>query len=195
MELPPPPLQPIPNNATCFEECVQHWPTHYTRCVEGVIDHSHLGFVHKKTLGMFWRDPVTRIQVEPFEGGFRSNLMKGEKVRHHIDMTYPNLWTQSLNESYGMSTAFAPVDDKRTEVYCRLHHNKSAAALRPLMALWNRFSQFMVFHEDMAILATQHPPNIDDAEDDKLVPSDAAHVYYRKMRKKIRNELDSGATQ
>lgn len=188
-ELPPPPVQPVATDATCFEECIQHWPTHYTRCVEGVIDHSHIGFVHKRTLGLVMRDPITRVEVNPIEGGFRSNLMKDGKIRHYIDLTYPNVWTQNLSDAYGMSTAFAPVDDKRTEVYCRLYHNKNRRGYRPLMALWNRFTQFMVFHEDMAILATQSPANVDDAQDDKLLPSDAAHVFYRKLRKQLQDEL------
>jgi hypothetical protein len=48
----------------------------------------------------------------------------------------------------------------------------------------------MVFHEDMEILATQSPAKTDDALNDKLVPSDAAHIIYRKMRQRVLAELN-----
>jgi phenylpropionate dioxygenase-like ring-hydroxylating dioxygenase large terminal subunit len=191
--LPPIPVQPVGADTRDFAECIQTWPAHYTRCVEGVIDHSHLPFVHKKTLGLFTRDPVTRIKVEPTACGFRSNLMRGDDVRHHVDLTYPNIWTQTLTPAYSMSTTFAPVDEITTEVYCRLHHRFSHPPMKFLMSIWNRFSQYMVFHEDMAILASQVPANIDDAEHEKLVPSDAAHIDYRKMRKRMQDELKTAA--
>jgi len=187
--LPPVPMQPVGAATRDFEECTQIWPAHYTRCVEGVIDHSHISFVHKKTLGLFARDPVTRIKVDPSEGGFRSNLMRGDQVGHHVDLTYPNIWTQTLSDSYSMSTTFAPIDEVSTEVYCRLYHRFPKQPLKWLLAGWNRFSQYMVFHEDMAILASQNPLNVDEAEHEKLVPSDAAHIYYRKMRRRIQDEF------
>ncbi len=190
-DLPPVPVQPVAKATTVFEETTQIWPAHYTRCIEGVIDHSHLVFVHKKTIGLFARDPVTRIKVESIADGFRSNLMRDGQVKHHIDLTYPNIWTQNLSDGYGMSTAFAPIDEMTTEVYGRLYHRINVPGLRLLMHGWNRFSQFMVFHEDMEILATQSPAKTDDALDDKLVPSDAAHMAYRKMRQRVLDELNT----
>ena len=187
--LPPVPIQPVGDRTSVYAECTQQWPAHFTRCVEGVIDHSHLPFVHRKTLGLFTRDPVTHIRVELIEDGFRTNLMRGDEIRHHVDLTYPNIWTQSLNPAYSMSAAFAPIDDRSTEVYCRLHHTLDWPPARAVMALWNRFSQYMVFHEDLPILASQDPSSVDGADAEKLLPSDAAQLQYRRMRKKILAEL------
>lgn len=187
-ELPSVPVQPGIDSLV-FEECVQHWPAHYTRCVEGVVDHSHLAFVHRKTLGRRIKDPTTRIRVDATEGGFRSNLLEGDGVRHHVDFTYPNVWTQLLTDGYAMSATFAPVDDARTEVYCRVHHRLAFAPLRPLMRLWCRFSNYLVFHEDQAVLESQRPRSADEAQGEKLVPSDAAIVAFRKLRAQHRAEM------
>ncbi len=180
-DLPPVPHQPGVDELV-YDECTQHWPAHYTRCIEGVVDHSHLPFVHRKTLGRRIRDPVTRIQVEDIPGGFRSKLMQGDRVRHHVDFTYPNVWTQQPLASYAMSVTFAPVDEHHTEVYCRVHHRLKFALLRPLMRLWCRIGNYLVFHEDQAVLDSQFPYSVDDASGEKLVPSDAAIVAFRRLR-------------
>ena len=187
--LPPVPQQPGIDELV-WDECVQRWPAHYTRCIEGVIDHSHLPFVHRKTLGRRMRDPVTRIRVDDVPGGFRANLLEAGGVRHHVDFTYPNIWTQQLIKGYAMSATFAPVDDSTTEVYCRVHHRLNFAPLRPLMRLWCRVSNYLVFHEDQAVLDSQLPRNADDAGDEKLVPSDAAILAFRRLRAAHGAELE-----
>jgi hypothetical protein len=47
----------------------------------------------------------------------------------------------------------------------------------------------------MAILATQRPANTDAATADKLVPSDAAQMEFRKMRGQYQQEYDDVAKQ
>lgn len=188
-ELPPIPHFPVPSG-TIYGEHIQHWPTHYTRCIEGVIDHSHLPFVHRKSLGIFIRNPLTRIKIDPFDGGFRSNMLRDDRIMHHVDFVYPNVWIQNLSDRWMMSATFAPIDNTTTAVYNRWHHRIRAPLLRSFVNLWGRFSVFMVFHEDMAILATQQPANTDDAVADKLVPSDAAQIEFRKMRAHYKKEFD-----
>jgi phenylpropionate dioxygenase-like ring-hydroxylating dioxygenase large terminal subunit len=187
-ELPPVPQQPGLDGLV-HDECVQQWPAHYTRCVEGVVDHSHLPFVHRRTLGRRISDPVTRICIEDTPGGFRAKLLRDGRVRHHVDLTYPNIWTACLVPGYAVSATFAPVDDERTEVYCRVHHRLNFAPLRPLLRLWCRASNYLVFHEDQAVLASQYPRSADDASTEKLVPSDAAIVAFRRLRARHQAEL------
>jgi len=186
-QLPPLPVQPGLEGRS-FNECIQTWPAHYTRCIEGVVDHSHLPFVHRKTLGRRIKDPRTRVRVDETDGGFRVNLMEGEKIRHHVDFTYPNIWTQHLTAGYGMSCTFAPINDRSTEVICRVHHKLHGAAWRPFMQLWTRLSNWLVFHEDQEVLDSQQPRSADEAVDEKLVPSDAGVLAFRKLR--VAHEAD-----
>lgn len=188
--LPPPPRQPG-IDALISEECQQVWPADHTRCMEGVLDHSHLPFVHRRTLGRRIKDPTTRIRVEQTPCGLRAKLMENDRVRHHVDLTYPNIWTQLLTDGYAMSTAFAPIDERRTQVYCRVHYAPRWRAFRPLMRLWCRFSNYLVFHEDQAVLQSQFPYSVDHADAEKLVPSDAAIVGYRQLRRQHLDALTS----
>jgi phenylpropionate dioxygenase-like ring-hydroxylating dioxygenase large terminal subunit len=142
---------------------------------------------------LFLRDPLTRVRVDSFDGGFRSNMMKDDQIRHHVDFVYPNLWFQNLSDGWTLAVTFAPIDESRTEVYYRWYHRIRSPLLQPFVNLWGRFTNFLVFHEDMAILATQRPANVDDASIDKLVPSDAAQIEYRKMRALHQKELDENA--
>ncbi|MGI9329516.1 MAG: Rieske 2Fe-2S domain-containing protein [Gammaproteobacteria bacterium] len=193
-ELPEVPVQPGVGGRA-FSECVQVWPAHYSRCIEGVVDHSHLPYVHRKTLGRrMSKDPMTRVSVVDIPGGFRVNLLQDEGIRHHVDFTYPNIWTQNLSDRYGMSCAFAPINDRQTEVYCRVHHGLSSPLLRPLLQLWCRFSNYLVFHEDQEILDSQQPRSSDDALEEKLVPSDGGVIAFRKLRALHQAELESLAS-
>ena len=164
-----------------FGETSQIWPTHHTRCMEAVLDYSHLPFVHTKTLGVFRRNPVTKVEVSDIQDGIRVSLMQKGKVRHLIEMTYPSIWLQPLFSGYMMSTTFAPIDETHTEVYYRWYHKLRVPPLRQLVNLWGRLSFFLVFAEDMAILASQDPPDSRKASNEKLVPSDGGIIAYRKM--------------
>ena len=164
-----------------FGETSQIWPTHYTRCMEAVLDYSHLPFVHTKTLGVFRRNPVTEVEVSDIPDGIRVSLIQKGKVRHFIEMTYPSIWLQPLFSGYMMSTTFAPIDETRTEVYYRWYHKLRAPPLRQLVDLWGRLSFYLVFTEDMAILASQDPPDSRNARGERLVPSDGGIIAYRKI--------------
>jgi phenylpropionate dioxygenase-like ring-hydroxylating dioxygenase large terminal subunit len=182
-DLPEAPHQDLPEK-TIFGEFSQIWPAHYTRCIEGVVDYSHLPFVHTKTLGLFRRNPVTRVEVSSIKDGFKTSLIEDQNERHFVNLTFPNIWTQPLGDNYAMSVMFAPIDDSHTEVYQRWHHKFRFPLLRPFINLWGRFSVYFVFSEDMKVLDSQRPRSADDASTEKLVPSDAAIIAYRRMRRK-----------
>jgi hypothetical protein len=59
------------------------------------------------------------------------------------------------------------------------------------MRLWCRFSNYLVFHEDQAVLQSQFPYSVDHADAEKLVPSDAAIVGYRQLRRQHLDALTS----
>ena len=174
-----------------FGETSQIWPTHHTRCMEAVLDYSHLPFVHTKTLGVFRRNPVTKVEVSDIDGGVRVSLMQKGKVRHFIEMTYPSIWLQPLFSGYMMSTTFAPIDDSHTEVYYRWYHKLRFPLFKPLVNLWGRLSFFLVFAEDMSILASQDPPDSRFAKEEKLVPSDGGIIAYRKLLREHGDETVS----
>ena len=178
-----------------YVESRSTWNAHYTRCIENVIDYSHLPFVHRWNIGAFIRDPVTRVEVKPFAGGFHFYLL-GHKApdRQFVEFTYPTLWANRIGRKSVLVTTFMPVDDRHTEVYFRWYH-ALPPFLQPLVQLWGRFCQYLVFKDDLPIVASQMPPNVDDAQDDKLVPSDAGLVSFRKLRRDHRTEIRAWTTE
>lgn len=165
------------------------WNAHYTRCIENVIDYSHLPFVHRKNLGAFIKNPRTRVLVKPFTGGFNFYMIGRDNFeRQFVEFVYPTLWANQIGRNFVMSTTFVPVDDTHTDVYVRWYH-RLPAVLDPLINLYGQISQFIVFKDDLPIVASQQPVNVDDATSDRLVPSDAALVAYRKLRRAHQEEI------
>ena len=185
--LPALPKQPLLDDLI-FGEHHYVWNGHYTRCIENVIDYSHLPFVHRRNLGAFIRDPVTRVSVEPFDGGFRFMLLGEKSARQFVEFTYPNLWINKVGKRYFLAATFVPMDDTHTQVYVRWYHALRWPVLRQLADAWGVFSQYLVFKDDLPIVASQQPANVDDAAAEKLVPADAALLAYRKLRRAHQEE-------
>lgn len=166
-----------------YGETHYEWNAHYTRAIENVLDYSHLPFVHRRSIGAFIRDPVTRVRIEMHDDGFLFFQDRDRNSdRQYVDFRYPNLWFNRVGNSYVMAATFMPVDDTHTEVYVRWHH-RVPRLLHPLVNLWGRFSQYLVFNDDLPIVASQRPVNVDDASDDRLIPSDGGVVAFRKLRR------------
>lgn len=189
-ELPELPRQPLLDGLK-FGETHYTWNAHYTRCIENVIDYSHLPFVHRKNLGAFIKNPRTKVLVKPFTGGFNFYLVDRDKFeRQFVEFVYPTLWANRIGRNFVMSATFVPEDDTHTEVYIRWYHNMPAI-FRPLIDLYGQFSQYIVFKDDLPIVASQQPGNINDADDDRLVPSDAGLVAFRKLHRAHQDECQA----
>ena len=184
-----PPLPRIPLVAGLpHGETTWTWNGHYSRCIEGVIDFSHLPFVHARNLGMLIRNARCSVTVEPVEGGFRARRNADSYERQFIQFLYPNVWLNRVGAQHILAAIFAPVDDTHTEAYLRWYYPPVLRFVRPVVDLFGRFSQWLVFKDDQPILASQRPVNVDDADTDKLLPSDAALVAYRRLRRMHRRE-------
>ena len=159
------------------------WHAHYTRCIENVCDYSHLPFVHKMTIGVFKKGWETDINMQDVPGGFRACLMGNGEVDQSFEFLYPNRWLLRLAPRMMFGLVFAPIDDTHTFVYGRSWYNLPVPLLKPLMNAYTRFSQFMVFREDWPIVASQMPGDVLAATEEKLLPSDAPVVAYRKLHR------------
>ncbi|MDG1462750.1 MAG: aromatic ring-hydroxylating dioxygenase subunit alpha [Gammaproteobacteria bacterium] len=167
-----------------YGESTSIWPAHFTRCIENVCDFSHLPFVHKKTIGLFKREGATQVDVEEIEGGFRSYLLEKGEPKQMLEFFYPNMWMLRANGNILMTAVFVPVDDHTTEVYGRSYYRLPFP--KKLVDWYTRFSQFLVFSEDWPIVASQEPWDVSDATKEKLLPSDAPVIAYRKLLRSYR---------
>lgn len=164
-----------------FGESAGEWNAHYTRCIENVCDFSHLPFVHKTTLGMLNRQPAIRVEIEDVPNGFRAYLMNGPQRKQCLEFLYPNRWLLMLSPAMMLGLVFAPIDGSRTVVYGRTYHRLPLPQW--LMNGYNRLSQYLVFREDWPIVASQMPGDVLAARDERLLPSDAPVIAFRKLHR------------
>jgi phenylpropionate dioxygenase-like ring-hydroxylating dioxygenase large terminal subunit len=183
---PPPPQHPDLTDLS-FGEATSIWPAHYTRCIENVCDYSHLPFVHRTTIGLFKGETQTNIEMEDIGQGFRAYLMEEGKPKQCLEFLYPNLWMLKISQGFMMSAVFTPIDERRTEVYGRTYYKTQLPGIRPLMDVYTRFSQFLVFREDWPIVSGQDPADVADISEEILLPSDAPVMAYRKLHKAHRD--------
>ena len=166
-----------------YGESVSIWHAHYTRCIENVCDFSHLPFVHRTTIGMFRAETQTNIRLEEIDGGFRAWLLEKDREGQAFEFIYPNLWLLRVQRSLLLSAVFIPVDEHTTEVYGRSYAKLNFPGSRLLLDAWTRLSQYLVFREDWPIVASQQPGDVNLALTEKLLPSDAPIIAYRKMHR------------
>lgn len=166
-----------------YGESSSIWNAHYTRCIENVCDFSHLPFVHRTTIGLFRNEACTEIEIEDLQDGFRAHLLEKGERKQCLEFLYPNLWLLGVSKRMLMSAVFIPIDDHRTQVYGRTYYSWKLPGLQALMNSYARFSQYLVFREDWPIVATQTPWDVSNARDEKLFPSDAPVIAYRKLHR------------
>jgi phenylpropionate dioxygenase-like ring-hydroxylating dioxygenase large terminal subunit len=159
------------------------WGAHYTRCIENVCDFSHLPFVHRSTIGMFRRETAVQIEMEDVPGGFRAYLLEKGARGQCFEFLYPNRWLLMLSPRMMLGLVFAPVDATHTAVYGRTYYGFPVPGLKWLMDGYTRLSQYLVFREDWPIVASQTPGDIRSAHDEKLFPSDAPVIAFRKLHR------------
>jgi phenylpropionate dioxygenase-like ring-hydroxylating dioxygenase large terminal subunit len=159
------------------------WNAHYTRCIENVCDFSHLPFVHKTTIGRFKKDWKTDIAIEDVPGGFRALLFQEGKPHQSLEFLYPNRWLLRLSPRIMLGLVFAPIDAEHTFVYGRTWYRFPLPGMDWLMNGVSRLSQYLVFREDWPIVASQMPGDVLNATDEKLLPSDAPVIAYRKLHR------------
>ena len=159
------------------------WDAHFTRCIENVCDFSHLPFVHKTTIGRFKKGWIVEQEMEDLPGGFRAYLVENGKRIQSIEFLYPNRWLLRLNPRIMLGLVFAPIDDNQTFVYGRTWYNYPLPGR--LMNGYTRLSQYLVFREDWPVVASQQPGDVLQATDEKLLPSDAPVIAYRKLHRQM----------
>lgn len=187
----PPRLAPL--DGLAFGESRYTWHAHYTRCIENVLDYSHLPYVHRTTLGARIRDPVCPVTVETIAGGLRARRARDAGDRQYIELHQPNVWINRVGQGFLLSAAFMPVDDQRTDACVRWHYPAGWRLLRPLVDALGALSQHLVFRDDWPIVESQRPGNVDQPDCDRLVPSDAAIIAFRRQRRALQAEAQGFA--
>lgn len=176
------------------------WNTHYSRSIENQLDVAHLPFIHRKTIGrggrtvvdgpvLEWVNP-DRFKVYVYnrnENGslpkFPSELPVKPDSAQRIELIFPNLWQNKINDGLRIVVAFVPVDESNTKMYLRLY--QKFMVIPVLDYLTNKvfmLFNFRILHEDRRVVITQEPKASGLDIGENLFQADMPIVQYRRRR-------------
>lgn len=181
-----------------------HWPVHYTRCIENQLDCVHLPFVHRTTIGKSNKTIVDGPKVT-LEGNLlrfyvHNTLDEGNTLAkdaedledYHsyssLEFLYPHLWHNVISDQVRAFAAFVPIDEENTTIYLRFYQKfLSVPLLTPFVNFLGKEFSKIILHQDKRVVITQLPKKSELHMDEKLIAGDAPIIAYRKHRDELKN--------
>jgi len=179
-----------------------HWPMHYTRCIENQMDVVHVPFVHHNTIGRGGKTIVYGPKVK-WEGeqltwyvknlvddGERTakpaNEMGDEKDLFSLQIIMPNIWHNIIAEKVRAFAAFAPIDEENTMIYLRFYQSFMPVwGIRHFIGFVGKIYSKIILRQDKRVVATQLPKMSEMRMDEKLIPGDRPIAEFRRRRDEL----------
>lgn len=177
------------------------WNVHYTRAIEGMLDVSHLPFVHANTIGRgsgtLVNGPYTTLEDhklrvwisnQPDEGlpAIKPSQVPPPNRPPDLWFNFPNIWQIYLNENIRNVVMSAPMDDENSVLYVRTYQNMVKLPLigKTISRISNLFNR-LVLSEDYAITVTQNPKKSDLNIGERFIPGDRPIALYLQHRRDL----------
>jgi phenylpropionate dioxygenase-like ring-hydroxylating dioxygenase large terminal subunit len=177
------------------------WDTHYTRMLEGVLDVSHLPFVHKRTIGRGNRtlvngpyttleDGKMRIWVtnQPDAGlpAMKPTEVPPPTIEPSLYFNFPNVWQLRLSDKLRNVVVAAPIDDDHTMIYTMIFQSMVRTpvvswAYMEMMNLANRY----ILSEDYKVTRSQRPKRSGLEIGENFIPADRPIALYLRERRDL----------
>ncbi len=185
------------------------WQTHYTRAIEGMLDVSHLPFVHRNTIGRgnatLVNGPYTTIEDNRIRVWYDNQPDAGLPAIKPTEMppphrppllyfNFPNVWQIGLGAKLRIVNIMAPVDDENTVIYSLTFQGfVRLPGLRKLMDAWfNLFNRY-VLNEDYAVARSQRPKKSDLHIGELFIPADRPIALYLQHRRRLIEQVPANA--
>ena len=197
-----------------LESHLQHtfqteWNTHYTRALQGLLDVSHLPFVHARTIGRgkltLVNGPYTTLEADklfvwisnqPDVGlpAIKPTQLPPPQRPPDLRLQFPNIWQLWLNEKSSQVVIAAPIDDAHTMLYVRFYQQLVTQPIigRVFTYIGNLANRYIV-HEDKAIIVSQHPKKAELDAGERFIPGDRPIALYLQQRQRLILEAETGA--
>ena len=151
----------------------EDWDADLTRAVEGLLDVSHLPFVHRRTIGRGQRtlvngpyttleDDVIRVWTsnQPDAGlpAIKPSQLPPPTGQPSLEFRFPNLWQLRLSDCARLISIIAPVEEGKCVFYVRSYFQLGVPPwLNRLLARINgRFNRY-VLSEDYPVIRSHAP--------------------------------------
>ena len=190
-----------------WSTCKVPWQTDHTRAIEGMLDVSHLPFVHARTIGRGNRtlvngpyttleDNKIRVWVtnQPDAGlpAAKPTELPPPNTPPGLMFNFPNVWQLVLGDKFRIALAAAPIDDENVMLYVRTCQGFTKNKL--LGKLITRFSGRLngrILREDQFVVGSQRPKKSGLDIGEQFIPADRPiALYLRHRRDLIRRHQD-----
>jgi len=185
-----------------YGQIKDHWPMHYTRCIENQMDVVHVPFVHHNTIGrggktivygpkVKWKSEQLTWYVKNLvdDGEIKAksaNEMGDEKGLFSLQIIMPNIWHNIIAEKVRVFAAFAPIDKDNTMIYLRFYQSFMPVwGIRHLIGFVGKLYSKIILRQDKRVVVTQLPRKSSMRMDEKLIPGDRPIAEFRRRRDEL----------
>lgn len=152
------------------------WQNNIRHCIENQLDYTHLGTVHKRTIGRNYKYPKN---VEVIANDKTIEAINNGKLM--LKYVFPNIWQLSISDQMRIGAYFVPINDDRTKIYI-INYRKfmTAKLIKPFIDIIFRISNRVILNEDKRVVKTQ---KFDENynENDFLLKNDQIIKEFRKI--------------
>jgi phenylpropionate dioxygenase-like ring-hydroxylating dioxygenase large terminal subunit len=188
-----------------YSQIQDHWPVHYTRCIENQMDVVHLPFVHHTTIGrggktivygpkIKWEGDtltwyVKNVKDDGTNEAKSASEMGDEENLYYLQTIMPNIWQNVISEKVRIFAAFAPIDDENTMIYLRFYQAFMPVwGIRHVIGFAGRISSKIILNQDKRVVITQIPKYTGLGIGENLIAGDRPIIEFRKRRDKLKKE-------
>ena len=177
------------------------WDADMTRAVEGLLDVSHLPFVHRRTIGRgaktLVNGPYTTLEGDiirvwtsnqPDEGlpAIKPSQLPPPTREPSLEFRFPNLWQLRLSDRARLISIIAPVEDGQCAFYVRSYFRLSIPrSLNRILAKINGVFNRYVLAEDYPMVRSQRPKVGDLDIGETFIPADRPVAIYLQAQARV----------
>ena len=182
-----------------YAQVTDHWPIHYTRCIENQMDVVHLPFVHHNTIGrggktivygpkIKWEDDMLTWYVKNVVDDGKltakpASEMEAEEYMLSLQIIMPNIWHNIIADKLRVFAAFAPIDDENTMIYLRFYQAFMPIwGIKHIIGFFGKIYSKVILRQDKRVVITQIPKAGGLSIGEKLIPGDSPIIEFRKRR-------------
>ena len=197
-----PPLPWFPNLESMEYQTFQKtWDVDITRSIEGLLDVSHLPFVHPHTIGRGYEtlvngpyttieDDTIRVWIDnqPDAGvsAVKPSQLPTPSGPASLEFRFPNLWQLNLGPATKVVNVIAPVDDGKCVIYIRTYVKTWVSKhLTRLIAWVSNLFNLYVLSEDYSVIRSQTPKVSDLNIGERFIPADRPIAIYLQHRRDL----------
>ncbi len=185
------------NSATTSKE----WDVDLTRAIEGLLDVSHLPFVHARTIGRGGRTlvngPYTTLEDDtirvwpsnqPDEGlpALRPTEVPPPDGPAMLEFRFPNIWILKIAKTFQIVNVIAPIEEGRCLIYLKTYLRIGGPAfLARLVGFVSNLYNRRILAEDYTMIRSQRPKVSSLEIGEHFIPADRPIAIYLQRRRDL----------